>query len=99
PRKPKQPSLCNHDTRTAATLNFHGAQDNLTLRVNEAKRLVDLKPRVSLLDALREHLELTSSKKGCDQGTCDACTMWVDKRHVLTCLTLAVTCEGHEVTT
>jgi xanthine dehydrogenase YagT iron-sulfur-binding subunit len=60
---------------------------------------VDLEPRVSLLDALREHMGLAGSKKGCDQGTCGACTVWVDGRRVLACLTLAVTCEGHEVTT
>ena len=59
----------------------------------------ELEPRVSLLDALREHLELTGSKKGCDQGTCGACTVWVDGRRVLACLTLAVACEGREVTT
>jgi len=58
-----------------------------------------IEPRVSLLDALREHLGLTGSKKGCDQGTCGACTVWVDGRRVLACLTLAVTCEGHQVTT
>src|SRR6478609_6585610 len=71
----------------------------VALRVNGAERLVDLEPRTSLLDALREHLELTGSKKGCDQGTCGACTVWVDGRRVLACLTLAVACEGHEVTT
>jgi xanthine dehydrogenase YagT iron-sulfur-binding subunit len=71
----------------------------VTLRVNGASRSVDLEPRVSLLDALREHLDLTGTKKGCDQGTCGACTVWVDGRRVLACLTLAVTCEGRDVTT
>ena len=69
------------------------------LEVNGVARAVDLEPRTSLLDALREHLGLSGSKKGCDQGTCGACTVWVDGRRVLACLTLAVTCEGHEVTT
>jgi xanthine dehydrogenase YagT iron-sulfur-binding subunit len=71
----------------------------ITLTVNGGTRVVELEPRVSLLDALREHLDLTGSKKGCDQGTCGACTVWVDGRRVLACLTLAVTCEGREVTT
>jgi xanthine dehydrogenase YagT iron-sulfur-binding subunit len=71
----------------------------LALTVNGERRLINLEPRVSLLDALREHLGLTGSKKGCDQGTCGACTVWVDGRRVLACLTLAVTCEGREVTT
>src|ERR1043165_1851358 len=69
------------------------------LTVNGQAHEAELEPRVSLLDALREHLGLTGSKKGCDQGTCGACTVWVDGRRVLACLTLAVTCEGHEVTT
>jgi xanthine dehydrogenase YagT iron-sulfur-binding subunit len=71
----------------------------VTLTVNGEPRPLRIAPRVSLLDALREHLGLTGSKKGCDQGTCGACTVWVDGRRVLACLTLAVTCEGHEVTT
>ena len=71
----------------------------VTLTVNGHTQELELEPRVSLLDALRERLGLTGSKKGCDQGTCGACTVWVDGRRVLACLTLAVTCEGREVTT
>jgi xanthine dehydrogenase YagT iron-sulfur-binding subunit len=71
----------------------------VTLVVNGARHVVALEPRVSLLDALREHLDLTGSKKGCDQGTCGACTVWVDGRRVLACLTLAAASEGHEITT
>ena len=71
----------------------------IELDVNGESRILDIEPRVSLLDALREHLGLTGAKKGCDQGTCGACTVWVDGRRVLACLTLAATCEGREVTT
>src|SRR4051794_27860680 len=69
------------------------------LEVNGRQHVVRLEPRVSLLDALREHLDLTGSKKGCDQGTCGACTVWVDGRRVLACLTLAIAASGHEVVT
>jgi xanthine dehydrogenase YagT iron-sulfur-binding subunit len=72
---------------------------DVALTVNGETRVLDLEPRVSLLDALRDHLDLTGAKKGCDQGTCGACTVWVDGRRVLACLTLAVACEGREVTT
>jgi xanthine dehydrogenase YagT iron-sulfur-binding subunit len=71
----------------------------VALTVNGVSHLVDLEPRVSLLDALREHLDLTGSKKGCDQGTCGACTVVVDGRPVLACLTLAIACEGREIGT
>jgi xanthine dehydrogenase YagT iron-sulfur-binding subunit len=71
----------------------------VVLSVNGQRREPRIEPRVSLLDALRERLGLTGSKKGCDQGTCGACTVWVDGRRVLACLTLAVSCEGQEVTT
>src|SRR3954452_17479587 len=86
------------DGRTAAAIRGPG-QSRLALTVNGEPRAVDVEPRVSLLDALRERLQLTGSKKGCDQGTCGACTVWVDGRRVLACLTLAVTCEGRDVTT
>ena len=75
------------------------AVTTVMLTVNGTTHEVPLEPRVSLLDALREHLGLTGSKKGCDQGTCGACTLWVDGRRVLACLTLAVTCEDRAVTT
>ena len=71
----------------------------VTLSVNRAERPVEIEPRVSLLDALREHLDVTGPKKGCDQGACGACTVFVDGRRVLACLTLALSCEGREVTT
>ena len=69
------------------------------LKVNRGQHIVELEPRVSLLDALREHLDLTGTKKGCDQGTCGACTVWVDGRRVLACLTLAIAASGHQIVT
>jgi xanthine dehydrogenase YagT iron-sulfur-binding subunit len=69
------------------------------LKVNKGQHIVELEPRVSLLDALREHLDLTGTKKGCDQGTCGACTVWVDGRRVLACLTLAIAASGHQIVT
>ena len=71
----------------------------VTFRVNGATRAVPLDGELTLLDALRDHLELTGTKKGCDQGACGACTVLLDGRRRLSCLTLAAQCEGREVTT
>jgi xanthine dehydrogenase YagT iron-sulfur-binding subunit len=86
-------------TRGPATASRGPAAAPVALTVNGSTYAVDLEPRASLLDALREQLDLTGTKKGCDHGTCGACTVWVDGRRVLACLSLAVATEGHAVTT
>jgi xanthine dehydrogenase YagT iron-sulfur-binding subunit len=72
---------------------------NMTLNVNGRDRRVALDARTTLLDALRNHLALTGSKKGCDHGQCGACTVHVGGRRVLSCLTLAVATQGRPVLT
>ncbi|WP_439951537.1 (2Fe-2S)-binding protein [Planomonospora sphaerica] len=69
------------------------------LRVNGADASLDLPPQVSLLDALRERLGLTGTKKGCDQGACGACTVLADGERINSCLALAVQYAGREITT
>jgi xanthine dehydrogenase YagT iron-sulfur-binding subunit len=72
---------------------------DMTLRINRRDHSLSLDTRTSLLDALREHAGLTGTKKGCDHGQCGACTVLLDNKRVLSCLTLAAMAEGHEVTT
>jgi xanthine dehydrogenase YagT iron-sulfur-binding subunit len=69
------------------------------LKVNGSDQELEVEPRVSLLDALRERLGLLGTKKGCDHGQCGACTVLADDRRVLSCLTLAVQADGKRVTT
>ncbi|NGY63529.1 (2Fe-2S)-binding protein [Lentzea sp. NEAU-D13] len=71
----------------------------VAFKVNGERQKLSLDPRVTLLDALRERLGLVGTKKGCDRGQCGACTVHVDDRRVLSCLTLTATLQGKEVTT
>ena len=72
---------------------------DVTLRINGVGRRVALRPWTTLLDALREYLDLTGTKKGCDHGQCGACTILVNGRRIVSCLTLAVMQDGAEITT
>ncbi|MEE1939901.1 (2Fe-2S)-binding protein [Streptomyces sp. TRM 70361] len=76
-----------------------GPAADITLHVNGRARRLTVEARVTLLDALRERLELTGTKKGCDRGECGACTVLVEGRRVKSCLTLAVMEDGREITT
>ncbi len=73
--------------------------ETVFLRVNGSEHRLTIEPRVSLLDALRDHLGLTGTKKGCDQGACGACTVLVDGERINACLSLAIQHDGREITT
>jgi xanthine dehydrogenase YagT iron-sulfur-binding subunit len=71
----------------------------LTLTINGTRHTLKLDPRTTLLDLLREHLDLTGTKKGCDQGQCGACTVLIDGRRINSCLTFAIMYDGAEIVT
>jgi xanthine dehydrogenase YagT iron-sulfur-binding subunit len=75
------------------------AKTSINLKINGVNYSLQIEPRVSLLDALREDLGLTGTKKGCNQGACGACTVLVDGERIISCLAFAVQYEGREITT
>ncbi len=87
------------ETAADASTGSARALANFTLAVNGRDHRLAVDPRTSLLDLLREHLALTGTKKGCDHGQCGACTVLLDGRRVVSCLTLAVAAQGRAVTT
>ncbi len=82
-----------------ATAQSTAATMTVSMEVNGRPQTLDLDPRTTLLDALREHLNLTGTKKGCDHGQCGACTVMVDGKRINSCLSLAVMHQGDKVTT
>ena len=72
---------------------------NITMQVNDTIKTLEIDPRTTLLDALRENMHLTGTKKGCDRGQCGACTVLVDGKRINSCLHLAAMCDGVKVTT
>ena len=82
-----------------AALSSKAQIKHITLEINGEKKALDVDTRTSLLDALREHLDLTGTKKGCDHGQCGACTVLLGGRRVNSCLTLAVMAEGESIVT
>jgi xanthine dehydrogenase YagT iron-sulfur-binding subunit len=101
PRSPSKEVLVNSTSRAATSARPAGPPPTspITLNVNGAFERLDVAPWTTLLDALRERLGLTGTKKGCDHGQCGACTVLVDGKRINSCLTLAIMKDGAAVTT
>src|SRR5438105_2652269 len=92
-------SVANASAQSVASATAHSQLMHIVLSVNSRTAHLDIDPRVTLLDALREQMRLTGTKKGCDHGQCGACTVHLDGRRVLSCLTLAAAAQGKAITT
>ena len=88
-----------HAATVPATATPEAASVSLTLEVNGSRHDLRIEPRVTLLDALREQLQLTGTKKGCDRGQCGACTVLVNGRRINSCLSLAIMHQSDQITT
>ena len=98
---PLQESFGAEDTPGGGRFNLPTGAETvpLTLRINGKEHQLQIDPRVTLLDALRERLDLTGTKKGCDHGQCGSCTVLANGRRINACLALALSYEGEEITT
>ena len=90
-------NLKGQDLKTDKTLGPEAV--NISLKVNGKLRKLSVEPRTTLAEALRQDLDLTGTKVGCDRGSCSACTVWIDGMPKLSCMTLAVEMQGREITT
>jgi xanthine dehydrogenase YagT iron-sulfur-binding subunit len=92
----------NHQSTKEVAVNASGslpAASSITLKVNGTVKQIEVRPWVTLLDLLRERLDLTGTKKGCDHGQCGACTVLVNGKRINSCMTLAIMQDGAEVAT
>ena len=92
-------AIAQENSATPSRTSSGSDSIKVTLKINGKDYALDVDPRTTLLDALRERLHLTGSKKGCDHGQCGACTVLINGRRVNSCLTLALMHEGDEITT
>jgi xanthine dehydrogenase YagT iron-sulfur-binding subunit len=99
PEDTRFPSSSHERRREAGATASIAEAVSLSVTVNGMRHALTLDPRTTVLDLLREHLDLTGTKKGCDQGQCGACTVLVDGRRINSCLTLAVMYDGAQITT